>query len=386
MKLSIITALYNRKEYLSRLYESLKRQESNDFEWLVVDDGSDDSPEELLLPWIDQEKSFPIRFFQKENGGKHTAANLALEEAAGDFFLFLDSDDYLTDHAVSLISQWIDQLPPDTEQNKLLGVAGQKINSAGAYLLWQTTTDGRQIPYGGTPVFDQTLTCTLTERSTRYHMRGDCCEVFRTDVLRQYPFPVFQGERFLAEDAVYSLLSRNGWLIEYHKEPLEVCEYQVQGLSFDVEKFLRNPKGWGYVIRVMECSKDERIEREYDYFQRLRKALPWSEICENLGISDQDDFRQRVGTCCEKKLQQIPDLKEALTVYDNIQKQLEVVPKNSERYDTISGILAEVTRLLSTLDTEVCVAAAEKGLSAAGNLVERKAIRLAEELQYLNNL
>lgn len=92
MKITIFTALYNRKELLPRIYDSLKKQDRYDFEWLIVDDGSTDSPEELILPWIEQTDSFPIRFFQKENGGKHTATNLALKNAAGDFFLFLDSD------------------------------------------------------------------------------------------------------------------------------------------------------------------------------------------------------------------------------------------------------------------------------------------------------
>ncbi len=383
MLLTIFTALYNRKAFLSRVYESLKRQSCHDFEWLVVDDGSTDSPEELIQTWINQEKAFPIRFFQKENGGKHTATNLALEKAAGDFFLFLDSDDYLTDHALSLISQWIENLPPDFEQKKFLGVSGQKINSDGDYLLWKTTNDGRQIPYGGMPNFDHTLTCTIIERSELYHMRGDCCEVFCTDVLKQYPFPIFPGERFLAEDAIYSPLSKDGWMIEYHKEPLEVCEYQIQGLSFDVEKFLRNPKGWGYVIRVMECSQEERDEREYDYFQRLREKLSWQEICENLGINDELDFRQSMLACCEKKNRQLPDIDEALTVYDNIQKQLESIPKESERYQTVSGILEEVTRLLSALDIEICVTATTEGTDAAKKLAGQKADRLVEELQFL---
>lgn len=386
MLLTIFTPLFNRKAFLPRVYESLKRQSCHDFEWLIVDDGSTDSPEELILPWIDQEVTFSIRFFQKENGGKHTATNLALEKASGDFFLFLDSDDYLTDHAVSLISQWVENLPPDFEQKKLLGVSGQKINSDGDYLLWKTTNDGRQIPYGGMPTFDHTLTCTIAERSERYHMRGDCCEIFRTAVLKQYPFPVFPGERFLAEDAVYSPISKDGWVIEYHKEPLEVCEYQLQGLSFDVEKFLRNPKGWGYVIRVMECSQEERDEREYDYFQRLREKLSWQEICENLGIRNHESFRQRLLACCEKKTRQFPDINEALTVYDNIKKQLESVPKESERYQTISGILEEVTRLLSTLDTEICVRAATEGTDAAKKLAGQKADRLEEELQLLKKL
>lgn len=383
MKLTIFTALYNRKKYLPRLYDSLKRQESNDFEWLIVDDGSTDSPEELILPWIDQEKSFPIRFFQKENGGKHTATNLALEIAAGDFFLFLDSDDYLTENAVSLIKQWILGLPADCDKEMILGVAGQKINSAGEYLLWRTSYDGRQIPYGGTPNFDTTLECTISERSDTYYMRGDCCEIFRTSIIKQYPFPVFKGERFLAEDAIYSPMSRDGWKIRYYKDPLEICEYQVQGLTYDIEKFLRNPKGWGYVIQVRNCSKEERIEREYEYFHRLFEIITWTELCENLGITDDAALRQDLLVCVKKKQRQIPDIEETLTVYDNINQQMQKLPSGSERYQTVSGILDEVTRLLSSMDMEICITASTKGITAAQSLCGKKKQALEHEQQIL---
>lgn len=386
MILTIFTALYNRKSYLPRLYASLKKQECKDFEWLIVDDGSNDSPEELIVPWMEEENTFPIRFFQKENGGKHSAANYALSKAQGDFFLFLDSDDYLTDDAVSLIKQWIHDLPSDYDEKRLLGIGGQKINTAGQYLLWKTANDGRQIPYGGMPSFDDTLTCTITERSDTYHMRGDCSEVFRTDILKQYPFPVFPGERFLAEDAVYSPMSHDGWKIEYHKEPLEVCEYQMQGLSYDAEKFTQNPKGWGYVIRVMECSEEERNAREYDYFHRLCGKIAWQEICENLGITDPSNYRQRLLSCCEKKSAQFPDIAEALTVYDNIQKQLDGIPKDSERYQTVGSILEKVISLLSSLDTEICVTATTDTTDSARMLLEKKRQDLEKERQFLANL
>lgn len=383
MLLTIFTALFNRKEYLPRLYSSLKAQECKDFEWLIVDDGSSDAPENLIQPWIEHEKEFRIRFFQKENGGKHTAANLAFEKAAGKFFLFLDSDDYLTENAVSLIKQWIRELPADCDKEKILGVAGQKINSAGEYLLWRTSYDGRQIPYGGTPTFDTTLECTISDRSDTYHMRGDCCEVFRTNVVKQYPFPVFEGERFLAEDAIYSPMSSDGWKIRYYRDPLEVCEYQTQGLTYDIEKFLRNPKGWGYVIWVRNCSKDERIEREYDYFHRLFDIITWTELCENLRITDDAVLRQDLLSCVKKKQRQIPDIEETLTVYDNINQQLQRLPSGSERYQTVSGILDEVTRLLSAMDMEICITASTKGMTAAKSLCEEKKQALEHEQQLL---
>lgn len=63
---------------LSQLYDSLKNQTCKDFEWVIVDDGSKDNTHEVVKAWL-SDSDFPIRYFFKENGGKHTALNYAVK-------------------------------------------------------------------------------------------------------------------------------------------------------------------------------------------------------------------------------------------------------------------------------------------------------------------
>ena len=65
--LTVFTPTYNRAHTLARTYKSLCNQTCNDFEWLVIDDGSVDNTEELVKGWI-VEGRISIRYIKKENG------------------------------------------------------------------------------------------------------------------------------------------------------------------------------------------------------------------------------------------------------------------------------------------------------------------------------
>ncbi len=75
----------------SRL-ESLLPQTYRDFEWLIVDDGSSDDTKQLVESW-QAESKFPIRYIHQQNQGKHTAFNRGVQQAQGELFLTVDSDD-----------------------------------------------------------------------------------------------------------------------------------------------------------------------------------------------------------------------------------------------------------------------------------------------------
>ena len=92
MIITVFTPTYNRAHLLPRLYESLVKQTYRDFEWIIVDDGSSDNTAEVINEW---DADFPIRFFRKENGGKHTSINLGVEKADGELFFIADSDDLM---------------------------------------------------------------------------------------------------------------------------------------------------------------------------------------------------------------------------------------------------------------------------------------------------
>lgn len=92
-KLSIIVPVYNSEQYLSRCVNSIVAQGFKDFELLIIDDGSTDSSKELCDKYAKQDNR--IRVFHKSNGGVSSARNLGLDNAQGEWVMFVDSDDWL---------------------------------------------------------------------------------------------------------------------------------------------------------------------------------------------------------------------------------------------------------------------------------------------------
>ena len=104
--ITVFTPTYNRAYCLHQLYESLVRQTSNDFLWLIIDDGSIDKTRELVTSWIN-ENQIEIRYAYKENGGMHTGHNLAYQLIDTELNVCIDSDDYMPDNAIELIlNKW----------------------------------------------------------------------------------------------------------------------------------------------------------------------------------------------------------------------------------------------------------------------------------------
>ena len=100
--LTIFTPTYNRAHTLWRTYQSLCRQSSCDFEWLVIDDGSTDATASLVEKWT-REEIIPIRYIYKENGGLYTGYNTAYLHIDSELCVCVDSDDYMPDDAVEKI-------------------------------------------------------------------------------------------------------------------------------------------------------------------------------------------------------------------------------------------------------------------------------------------
>lgn len=100
---TVLTPTYNRVHLLETLVQSLCRQSVQDFQWLVVDDGSTDGTEQYFVELKKRELPFAWEYHRQENGDKHTALNAAHPYIQGGLVLILDSDDYLTDDAIETI-------------------------------------------------------------------------------------------------------------------------------------------------------------------------------------------------------------------------------------------------------------------------------------------
>lgn len=224
MLITVFTPAYNRAHLLPRLYESLKSQTFQDFEWIIVDDGSTDNTEEVVKVWQQPESGennlHPlggikggIRYIKRSNGGKHRAVNRGVKEARGELFYIVDSDDRLPVNALEYIFNYYDQIKTD---NRFAGVCGLK-----CYF------DGTQV--GGKQDFE-TFDCSLLDIRQKYHLKGDMAEVVRTEVMRKFPFPEFEGERFCPEALVWNRIAQN-YVMRYFHENVYECEYVEGGLT-----------------------------------------------------------------------------------------------------------------------------------------------------------
>ena len=83
--ITVFTPTYNRGYIIENLYKSLKKQKSNNFEWLVIDDGSTDNTKELFEKWQNEKNKFDIRYIKTNNDGKPRAINKALKIARGKY-------------------------------------------------------------------------------------------------------------------------------------------------------------------------------------------------------------------------------------------------------------------------------------------------------------
>jgi len=111
MFLSILTPTYNRANKLSLAYNSLTCQSFKDFEWIIIDDGSDDNTDKVVQDFI-KENKIKIIYKKSPHGGKHNALKIGYNLAHGDYFLELDSDDSLyQSESLAIIKQCVDKTP-----------------------------------------------------------------------------------------------------------------------------------------------------------------------------------------------------------------------------------------------------------------------------------
>lgn len=208
MRFTVLTPTYNRAHTLKRVYDSLCAQSFRDFEWIIVDDGSRDGTRELVSSWP---QLFPIRYFWQRNGGKHTAMNRGVAAAAGEFVVFLDSDDECKPNALERFDFRWRQIPDPGHFSTLTALTCRPDGSI----------QGEVFPEDHVDAF------TFADQ---YRLRGkvDRWGINRTDTLRELPFP--EGERFVPEALVWNRLSRK-YAARFFNEALLVVHPSADSLS-----------------------------------------------------------------------------------------------------------------------------------------------------------
>lgn len=101
MKVSVVVPVYNTEKYLRRCLDSIVTQNEEDMEIILVDDGSTDGSGEICDLYAENDKRF--RVVHKKNGGVSSARNAGMELIRGEYFCFIDSDDYVAGEYISLL-------------------------------------------------------------------------------------------------------------------------------------------------------------------------------------------------------------------------------------------------------------------------------------------
>ena len=271
--ITIFTPTYNRAYILNNLYLSLLNQTDLDFEWLIVNDGSSDNTDDYFKEISKKNNPFPIRYYFQKNKGKHVAINLGVKKAHGDLFFIVDSDDFLTHDAIKKIKTWKSTLD---SSKKWAGIAGLK-GFPSKKIIGKT--------FSGTDFVD----AKNTERDL-YQIWGDKSEVYFTDVLKKYPFPEIESEKFMEEEFVWNAIAKDGYFIRWFNDIIYIADYLEDGLSHDKNRHKNNPKGtllWAKQnIEIFQHSNQQRtysaILAYYDATKRKKSILS---IIRDLDIS-----------------------------------------------------------------------------------------------------
>lgn len=238
MLLTIFTPTYNRGYILGRLYQSLCALDSKDFEWIIVDDGSTDNTDNIVSGFCNENK-IKIRYFKKNHGGKHTAYNIGLREAEGEFFFNIDSDDYVAHDCLSHLKTIANSI----RNNKhLAGYISMKSDRRGNILGC---------------LFDLNLHTSSFDELYSQGYRGEYSIIFLTAIARQYPFPIIDGEYFMPESVIYNRMSNYRFFLD--NNTMTICEYLPDGLS-SIWNRLRfdNPQGF-MLYHQEQADRSKRI-------------------------------------------------------------------------------------------------------------------------------
>ncbi|PEA53581.1 glycosyltransferase [Bacillus pseudomycoides] len=247
-KLTIFTPTYNRAYCLHKCYESLKCQTNKDFIWLIIDDGSSDHTKELVSSWR-AENCIEINYYWQQNQGMHGAHNTAYELIDTELNVCIDSDDYMPDDAVEKILSFWERCGND-EVSGIIGL--------------DSYTDGQII---GSKLPENLKRSTLFNLYNKHNVTGDKKLVYRTELTKQYPYPIFKNEKYVGLAYKYYMLDKQYEMLLMN-EVLCCVEYLSDGSSMNMLKqYRRNPKGFAFYRK--ELMKLPFVSKSFKYRQAI---------------------------------------------------------------------------------------------------------------------
>lgn len=262
---TVFTATYNRAHTLDRVYDSLKAQTYRDFEWLIVDDGSTDNTRELVEQW-QQKNLVPIRYIYQENAHLHIAFNRGVQEAQGELFMKLDSDDSCEPQALERFKYHWDAIQLD-----------QKEKFSAVTCLCKDT-NGQIV--GDIFPFNPTDSDSL-EIHYRFKVKGEKWGFHRTDVLRDFVCGEELIRTNLPEDVRWSKIAKK-YKTRFVNEALRIYWTDQPSIVRNSQHPRKN--AIGAQLNHLDILNDYTEWFRFDPLSFLRSAVHYSRFSFHLGI------------------------------------------------------------------------------------------------------
>lgn len=258
MLLTIFTPTFNRGHYLNNIYESLCDQNFYNFEWLIIDDGSTDDTKNIVDNLINKSTNFNIRYVYKENGGKHTAINLAAQISKGDFILWLDSDDIIIKDSLLPFSYYLTQTLNSSSIAAVIGLrVDDNMNPMGSFLPPNNPLDVYYYPF-----------------LQKEKIVGEYCWSIKRDILRLFPFPIYENENFITEARILYEISGK-YKVRFVSIPVIKGDYLDTGLTRSLHDIVRkNPIGYldyhNFIIKNKQSSLKNKLFHILLFWSRFK--------------------------------------------------------------------------------------------------------------------
>jgi len=245
--------------------ESLKKQTFQSFEVLIIDDGSKDKSREAVLETIGNENKYI--YIYKENGGKHTAINVGIDSAEGNFFMILDSDDWLVEDALEKLYLECEKI---RNNDTYCGVLARAANGISGELL-------------GNPLNEEVDSFSYIDLHFKFaygNDLGDCCEVNKTTILKRFRFPERNQMHFVPEAWLFDQIGKDYQLL-YCKDIVKYCEYLDDGITKNLRFKEENIAGYLYhyvsrienIIPSCNLSLKIKIVAWWRYWSAVKKDI-----------------------------------------------------------------------------------------------------------------
>ncbi|HHL2498281.1 TPA: glycosyltransferase family 2 protein [Yersinia enterocolitica] len=189
IRVTVFTPTFNRAHVLNRCYLSILEQHRDDIEWLIIDDGSTDDTADIVKGFQNENK-IKIKYIYQKNSGKQAAWNKAVENANGDYFIGLDSDDIITSDSINQLLE----ISTVFEDESIIGIRAISMNS-------ESMKPDSLYLYGHdskSSWFDE----------FRSGLRGERIDFFKTKILKKYLYPINENIKFIPEIWFYSTVSK----------------------------------------------------------------------------------------------------------------------------------------------------------------------------------